>query len=281
MRPGTPGRLATRLRALLCTSPMLASAALAQTVSGPTPLPAPASVPAARDTTWVRTGGVSGNYLFGNREQAVLAARAGVQRRDSTLTVRLDGNFLTSFSSRDDGNLGMDRRNWIVSANADYRPYGQRSQFAFASVEQNFELRIDRRVSGGIGEKLTFVRDGITRSDVSLGLLGERSVLPQARDSGGPVPPTITASLARLSGRFRYLRLLTTRVGFDHVSWYRPEVRDYRRYLASSSTSLTYLLTKRTRMRLALDHEFDSQSRSRGARSNGNGNLMFGADSRF
>jgi len=276
-------RVITLHAACLLASFVLSSGVAAQTVSCPTCPPAPASAPAPRDTTWVRTGGISGNYLFGNREQAVLAARAGIQRRDrdSTLALRLDGSFLTSLSSRDDGSLGMDRRNWIVSANADYRPYARRSQFAFTSVEQSFELRIDQRISGGIGEKLTFVRDSVTRSDVSLGVLGERSVLPQAQDSGGAVRPTITASLARLSGRFRYQRLMTARVGFENVSWYRPELRTFNRYLASSSSSLTYALTKRTTMRLSLEHDYDSQARSRGARSNGNGNMMIGADSRF
>jgi len=269
--PRTGGWVVARFTVTLFTSVLLSGAVAAQS----------AAVAAPRDTTWIRTGGIAGNYLFGNREQAVLAARAGVQRKDSTLAVRLDASFLTSLSSRDDGSLGLDRRNWIVSANADYRPYGRTSEFVFASVEQSFELRIDQRISGGIGEKLSFVRDSVTRLDVSLGLLAERSVLPQAQNSGGLVPPTITASLARLSGRFRYLRRLTTRVGFDHVSWYRPEVRDFRRHLASSSTSLTYLLTKRTRLRLAVEHDYDSQSRSRGARSNGNGNLIIGADSRF
>lgn len=266
-----PARVATRCVATLLSSLGLASAVVAQADSAAAP----------RDTLWIRTGEIAGNYLFGNREQAVFATGASLQRRDSILAVRLEARFLTSYSTRDDGRLGLDRRTWIVSANADYRPYGRRSQFAFASVEQSFELRIDQRISGGIGEKLTFVRDSVTRSDVSLGLLGERSVLPQARVPGALAPPTITASLARLSGRFRYMRLLNTRVGFDHVSWYRPEVADFRRFLSSSKTSLTYRLTKRTKLRLALEHDYDSQARRRGARSNGNGNLLIGADSRF
>ncbi|MCC7052545.1 MAG: DUF481 domain-containing protein [Gemmatimonadaceae bacterium] len=255
----------------LCAAP----AALAQT--------APEAVaPAERHASrWERTVEVNGNYLYGNTEQAILGVRTGVLRNDSTLAVRVDTRYTIGVRSGTDGQRTMDRRSWLLSANADYRQYGRESPFVFASLEESLELRVDRRLSLGIGEKVSFIRNDTTRFDASLGLIGEHSRLPKQVPAGDSTRPVVVSSLARLSGRIRYRRALTHRFGFDQVAWYKPELAHPSHWLGSSSSIFSYVMTRRTGLTVTLYNEFDSLAKSRGVRSNSAGQILIGASSKF
>lgn len=239
------------------------------------------SLPAQAPPTWERTLELSGNYLYGNTEQAILSTRTAVVRNDSVVALRVDTRFLIGVTDRPDVGRVMDRRSWVVSGSVDFRQYAPQSQFFFGSVERSLELRINRRVSGGIGQKVSFQRDSVTKFDFSLGVLGEQSVLPQVAPAGSPPLPTINNALVRLSGRMRYQKSFTSRVGVDHVTWYRPELAAFHRYLASSVSALSYSMGKRSNLRLSLQNDFDSLARSRGARSNQNGQVLVGASTKF
>ncbi len=241
----------------------------------------PVAAQAEPESIWERSLEVSGNYLYGNTEQAILSARAGVVRNDSLVALRLDTRFLIGVTERADEGRVMDRRSWVVSTSVDFRQYDAQSQFLFGSVERSHELRIDRRLSGGIGQKLVITADSGSRFDVSLGVLGEQSVLPQASTADDPSPGTLRNSLVRLSGRLRYRRRLTARVGVDHTTSYRPEVTAFNRFLASSVSALTYAIGKQSHVQLSLQNDFDSLARSRGSRSNQNGQILFGASTTF
>jgi len=230
---------------------------------------------------WERTLELSGNYLYGNTEQAILSARTGVSRNDSLVSVRVETRFLIGVTDRADVGRVMDRRSWVVSGSVDFRPYAPQSQFFFGSVERSLELRIDRRVNGGIGQKVSFLRDSITKFDVSLGVLGEQSILPQATPAGGSSLPTVNNALVRLSGRMRYQRNFTSRVKVDHVTSYRPELSAIDRYLASSVSAVSFSVGENSSLRVSLQNDFDSLARSRGARSNQNGQLLVGASTKF
>jgi len=230
---------------------------------------------------WERTLELSGNYLYGNTEQAILSTRSGISRNDSLVSVRVDTRFLIGVTDRDNVGRVMDRRSWVVSGSVDFRPYAPQSQFFFGSVERSHELRIDRRVSGGIGQKVSFLRDSITKFDFSLGILGEQSVLPQATPAGAPSLPVLNNALVRLSGRLRYQRNFTSRVSVDHVTSYRPELSAFDRYLASSVSAVSYSVGKNSNLRLSLQNDFDSLARSRGSRSNQHGQLLDGVSTKF
>jgi Protein of unknown function, DUF481 len=235
----------------------------------------------APSTVWERSVELSGNYLYGNTDQAILSARTGVVRNDSSVALRMDTRFLIGVTDREGVGRVMDRRSWVVSGSVDFRQYSPQSQFLFGSYERSHELRIDRRLSGGIGQKLIIAVDSATKFDVSLGILGEQSVLPQAAVQGEPQPPALNNALVRLSGRLRYRRSLTARMGVDHTTWYRPEVAAFNRYLASSVSALSYSMSKRSHLQLSLQNDFDSLARSRGSRSNQNGQVLVGASTKF
>jgi hypothetical protein len=230
---------------------------------------------------WERTLELSGNYLYGNTEQAILSARTGVVRNDSLVALRLDTRFLIGVTDRPDAGRVMDRRSWVVSGSVDFRQYAPQSQFIFASVERSMELRIDRRVSGGIGQKVSLQRDSATKLDLSLGVLGEQSILPQAAPAGSPPASPLSSALVRLSGRMRYQKSFTSRVGVDHVTWYRPELAAFDRFVASSVSAVSYSVNKRSNLRLSLQNDYDSLARNRGARSNQNGQVLMGASTKF
>jgi hypothetical protein len=230
---------------------------------------------------WERTLELSGNYLYGNTEQAILSTRTSVVRNDSLVALRVDTRFLIGVTDRPDAGRVMDRRSWVVSGSVDFHQYAAQSQFLFGSIERSMELRINRRVSGGIGQKVSVRRDSVTKFDFSLGVLGEQSLLPQAAPAGQPPLPALSNSLVRLSGRMRYQKNFTSRVGVDHVTWYRPELAAFSRYLASSVSALSYSVGKRSNLRLSLQNDFDSLARSRGARSNQNGQVLVGASTKF
>lgn len=235
----------------------------------------------APSTIWERTLELSGNYLYGNTEQVILSTRGGVVRNDSTVALRLDTRFLIGITDREGQGRVMDRRSWVVSGSVDFKQYSSQSQFIFGSLERSLELRIDRRMSGGISQKLILAADSVTKFDVSLGILGEQSLLPQASQAGQPALPSLSSSLVRLSGRLRYRKRMTARVGVDHTTWYRPEVAAFNRYLASSVSALSYSMTKRSHMQLSLQNDFDSLARSRGSRSNQNGQVLVGVSTKF
>ena len=233
-------------------------------------------------TVWERTLELSGNYLYGNTEQAILSTRSSIVRNDSSVAVRLDSRFLIGVTTRDGEGRVMDRRSWTVAGSVDFKQYAPQSQFIFGSIERSLELKIDRRLSGGIGHKVSFVRDSSTRFDFSLGILGEQSLLPQAPAPGDTtVLPLLNTTLVRMSGRLRYRKNLTARVGVEHTTWYRPELAAFNRYLASSVSALSYSMSKRSHLQLSFQNDFDSLARSRGSRSNQNGQVLVGATTKF
>ena len=243
-------------------------------------VPAP-ETPTQHRARWERSVEVNGNYLYGNTEQAVLGIRTSALRNDSTVAIRFDTRYTIGVTAGADGQRTMDRRSWLVSANADFQQYGKESQFVFASLEQSLELRVNRRASLGIGEKVSFIRNDTTRFDASLGLIGEHSRLPVKASPGDPTTRYTTATLARLSARLRFRRTLTHRVGFDQVAWYKPQLRHPEQWLGSSSSVLSYVMTRRTGLTLTLYNEYDSLARSRGVRSNMTGQVLLGASSKF
>ena len=231
---------------------------------------------------WERTLELSGNYLYGNTEQAILSTRSSVVRNDSAVAVRLDTRFLIGVTTREGEGRVMDRRSWTIAGSVDFRQYATQSPFLFGSVERSRELKIDRRLSGGVGHKVSFARDSSTRFDLSLGILGEQSLLPQASAPGDTtVLPSLNSTLVRMSGRLRYRKSLTARVGVEHTTWYRPELAAFDRYLASSVSVLSYSVSKRSHLQLSLQNDFDSLARSRGSRSNQNGQVLVGATTKF
>jgi hypothetical protein len=226
-----------------------------------------------------RTVDIAGNYLYGNNDQLILSARAGISGRDTLFGYRIESRYLIGVSGAN-GVRRMDRRSWLLTGNLDRRPEDRHSQFLLASVEQSLELRINNRVNAGAGYKYVIDCDTTYQLDASAAIVGEWSSLPQAATVGTPAG-TQRSQLLRFSNRLRYRNQFTDKMNLDHVTLIRPRVDDWSNFLGSSQTSIGYLLGSRTSLRLSFQNDYDSRSRARGARSNHNGQMLVGAAAKF
>lgn len=226
-----------------------------------------------------RTVDIAGNYLYGNNDQLILSARAGFALRDTLVGFRIDSRYLIGVSGTDGGRR-MDRRSWLFSATLDRRPEDRHSQFVVGSVEQSLELRINHRINAGAGYKYVIDCDTTYQLDASAAIVGEWSSLPpiMTLPQGAGLQ---RSQLLRLSNRIRFRNQFTDKMNVDHVTLLRPRINDWSNFLGSSQTSVGYLLSGRTSLRLTFQNDYDSRSRARGARSNHNGQMLVGAAAKF
>lgn len=259
------------LRRIAALSRALSRTVLVLTISGQC-LP-------AQSARVERTVDIAGNYLYGNNDQLILSARAGLAVRDTLFGFRIDSRYLVGVSGAN-GVRRMDRRSWLFSATFDRRPEDRHSQFVLASVEQSLELRINRRINAGAGYKYVIDCDTTYQLDASAAIVGEWSSLPPVTTlpRGAGVQ---RSQLLRLSNRIRFRNQFTDRMNVDHVTLIRPQIDDWSNFLGSSQTSLGYLLSSRTSLRLSFQNDYDSGSRARGARSNHNGQMLVGVAAKF
>lgn len=233
----------------------------------------------AQDSRIERTVDIAGNYLYGNNDQLILSARAGIARRDTLFGYRVESRYLIGISGSN-GVRRMDRRSWLVSGSLDRRPEDRHSQFLVASAEQSFELRINSRINAGVGYKYMIDCDTTYQLDASAAVVGEWSALPPLTALGAGAGEQ-RSQLLRLSNRLRYRNQFTDKMNVDHVTLLRPRINDWSNFLGSSQTSVGYLLSGRTSLRLTFQNDYDSRSRARGARSNHNGQMLVGAAAKF
>ena len=71
-----------------------------------TPTVTTAQAPA---TVWERSIELSGNYLYGNTDQAILSARTSLVKNDSSVSLRLDTRFLIGVTDRQGEGRVVDR----------------------------------------------------------------------------------------------------------------------------------------------------------------------------
>ena len=237
---------------------------------------------AAREGSWRRTVEGSGNVLFGSARGRLLAGAAGVERADSTLEFRADGNFTYADTRREDEGDGLGGRREVTARSSraamalDYRPFAQVSPFWFGATETSLQQRVARRWSSGAGAKLTLYRRDENEASVSLAMLYERT---RALDPDSLTPAVDTR--ARWSLRTRFRRRLTSQVYLSHVTFYQPTVGRLGRYTADSNTSIDVTLVEGLALTATLRDRYDSEARRRGAASKHDGQLLFGLKASF
>lgn len=233
-------------------------------------LPAQASKdPQGATSPWKRTLDLAGSLFIGNRPQTVLTTRGRLSHADSTFELGGDVRF-TYGEANEDGERVVGQRSWLGTVNLDVYPHARHSPFVLGTVETSLERRIDMRVSGGVGHKLTFVDTERAKANLSLALMGERSRLPGADGA------VTVESLARFSTRVRASRRIGTRLALSMESFYRPEADRFSEYTFANTASLGYQVNSRLNLKLTYQDNYDSLARGRGARSNYDGQLVVG-----
>ena len=235
----------------------------------------------AQTLGWSGTVEASGNVLFGNASDRLVAGRLQIGRADSTIEVRSDLRFTYAQGENDDGDQRVKGRTAFASLGLDLHPFRRFSPFSFGSVESSLQQRIARRYSTGAGVKLTAHRDGDNELSVSLALLGERTRPRRAPEAAPDDDPAADPWRTRWSLRPRVRWRLTNAMRVSHVTFYQPTVDRISRYTINATTSLVADLTSRLAITVTLHDTYDSEARARGARRNHDGQLVFGVRAGF
>lgn len=227
-----------------------------------------------KPSAWKRNLELSGSVFVGNRPQTVLTTRGRVSHSDSTFELGGDLRF-TYGELSDDGERVVSQRSWLGAMNLDLWPHARNSPFLLGTVETSLERRIDMRVSGGIGHKVTLVDSERASANLSLALLGERSRLPT------PENGIEVKKLARFSSRVRLSRQVGARATLSLETFYRPEYSHLKQYTFSNTSSAAYKVNDRLNLKLTYQDNYDSEARGRGAESNYDGQLVVGVAAAF
>lgn len=236
-------------------------------------VPASQAAP-AKKSAWKRSMELAGSLFIGNKPQAVLTTRGMASHRDSTFQLTTEGRFTYGESNRD-GAREVSQRLWFASTTLDVWPYAGHSPFLLGTVESSFERRIDLRISGGLGHKMTFVSNERSLANLSVAMLGEHSRLPDAEGN------VTTQDLARISLRVRTRRKLGERAEVAHESFYRPEYASMTNFTVSNSLSAGYKMNDKVALKVSYLDNYDSEARGRGARSNYDGQVVVGVQADF
>ncbi|HSA54655.1 MAG TPA: DUF481 domain-containing protein [Gemmatimonadaceae bacterium] len=224
---------------------------------------------------WSGTIQANGSILFGNTEQRIVGGKITVARGDSVMELGAELQTLYGESSVEGQDPVVVKRLWLGALTFDWRPYAHLSPFLFGSVESNLEKRIAQRYSVGVGAKRTFVATDATEASLSVALLEEQTV-PRAE---APDPSVVRLERWSLRGRARHA--FTDRVRASHVTFWKPEVRAWDRYLIQSTSELIFQLTEALSFSILLVDNYDSEARTRGARVYNDGQLLFGVAAKW
>ena len=240
---------------------------LERTVAEPPPIPVAVRI-------WKRSIELAANLFVGSRPQTVLTTRGRASHADSTFEFTADVRF-TYGESNADGGREVSQRLWQANTTLDLWPYAAQSPFLLGGVESSLERRIQLRVSGGVGHKMTFVDDERSLANLSVAMVGERSRLPSVEG------PLTEVTLARLSTRLRLRRQVGERTTLSHETFFRPELYELTAFTFSNNVAATYRMNEALNLKASYLDNYDSEAQDRGARSNYDGQLVIGVAADF
>lgn len=228
-----------------------------------------------QDLGWRGEAELEAGLYFGAFGQSLISSRVSVAHADSAWEIGGEASQLWGKFQNSDGDWDLFYRSWKIETTADYRPLDTWSPFALAIVESSFQRRIDQRWNAGAGIKWAIVRSETARFDVSAALLAEHTDF----NENVPIGPGDENLLARWSARVRARRRIGDgRWELKSTTLYRPEARDFDRYVVTTSNGAAYALSDAFSLTLSFDDTYDSRAKARGARSNHEGQLMLGIE---
>lgn len=231
---------------------------------------------AAQEIGWNGTTEANASLFFGNTEQWVVAGSTKLSYSDSTVEVRGELRADYAETSEDSGGSTVSRRAWLASTAVDLAPFSRVSPYLLGSAESSLQARIARRYSGGFGGKLTYMQTDDTKLSTSIAIVWERT-----KEMDGNSNPDFPASRLRWSFRLKGSHKLDDRIRFSHETFYQPSVKDMQHFTLTSTSTLTFDITKVLGLTSSLHDSYDSEARRRGARSNNDGQFLVGLRARY
>lgn len=228
----------------------------------------------AQGEGWHSSVEANASMLFGASSQTLSSVGAALSHAGEGFTA--DAGFAFRYGESEDANnvKFVYSRGWAVTMSVDATPKRRLSTFLLGSAEASLEKRIASRRSGGIGEKWVFAKSNTGTANVSVALLGERTVA-LADTAVTPV------SVARWSWRLKMNQRVADRLSFTHVTFYSPIFNAPSRYTVTSTSAGSYALNKTMALTLTFTDNYDNQARGRGAPTNNDGSLLFGIRANF
>jgi Protein of unknown function, DUF481. len=230
----------------------------------------------AQEIGWNGSAEANASLFFGNTDQWVVAGATRLAFSDSTVEVRGEIRADYAETSVDSGGSTVSRRAWLASMGVDLAPFSRLSPFLLGSAESSLQQRIARRYSAGFGGKLTYLQTEDSKLSTSVAILWERTKVMD-----GNTNPDLARSRLRWSFRLTGSRKLDDRIRFTHETFYQPSVREMEHFTITSTSTLTFDLTKVLGLTTSLHDTYDSEARRRGARSNNDGQFLVGLRARY
>jgi hypothetical protein len=215
------------------------------------PAPEAEPVPPARrppdPDRWKASAEMSYTDQTGNRTLRVLTAgfKASHLQREA---FRLDASVRTRYG---EGNEGVVARNHFGSLAFDLRPKDTLSPFLFVDAEHDRFKRVNLRVSGGAGAKVTF--HGSSESDeasVSMALLLSHEDLIATQADPTPRSRTIGRASLRVRGR----QDVQSGLRLHHTSYFQPLIDQMADYLLRSESGARVSLNRRLALSVVYEY---------------------------
>jgi hypothetical protein len=235
------------------------------------------AVPASgqEEKSWSAKTELGASVFFGNTSQsAVTTSLSGDLERG---VLDLAGRAGSSYgeASNDEGVKFVNKRAWGVEIDVNYDPGTALNGLVRGKMESIFEKKIDRRYNVGAGGRYQFGSEEGTQSELSLAVLGEKTI---PREGAGDEEGVV----AKWSARFKLARGADGgRVRFESDTTFEPEMSDIAVYTLTSRNSIAFQLNQRIAVQLSFVDAYDTEAEARGARSNNDGQIFFSLASTF
>ncbi len=223
---------------------------------------------------WHSAVEANASTLFGASSQTLAALAAALSHGGEGFTA--DASFKFRYGESEDVNhiKFVSTRGWAATISVDATPKGRLSTFFSGAAEASLEKRIASRRSGGVGEKWVFAKSNTGSANLSVALLGERTVAL----SDTAVEPV---SVARWSWRVKTDQRVADKLTFTHITFYSPIFNAPSQFTINSTSVGSYAINKTMAFTLTFTDNYDSQASSRGAPTNNDGSFLFGVRASF
>jgi hypothetical protein len=162
-----------------------------------------------------------------------------------------------------------------LASTVDYQGFSRANPYFFGSVLSSLEKKIDRRYKGGAGAKFTVLDSDVTRLDLALAIMGEKTFGANGGDGKEEF-------LGRWTGEIKFRRSFSEeRAVFQAGADYNPGFRRFDNFTVEAESSLAFRLSEIVSLRLSVEDNYDNKAKDRGALSNNDGRVLFGVLASF
>jgi len=218
---------------------------------------------------WTVESEVGASVFFGASDQTTVATKLALARKGSRFELENVLSYLYGEATDVEGNTSVNKRSWAVESNLDYRGFARVNPYVFGNALSSLEKKIDLRLKGGSGAKITALDSEVSRLDFALALLAEQTFKDTEDHGDGEL-------LVRWTGEAAFKRSFSEeRMVFQAKVDYNPVFDQFENYTVEAAASLAFALSRVVSLKLSVEDNYDSRAKDRGARDNNDGRVLF------